>query len=332
MSFLKKNNIVAIGDTVSDIFITLDYAQITCEENLDCKISIPWGQKIPYKNKVQIDGVGNSANASVGISRLGIGVSLLTWLGEDKIGEDCIKVLKNENIDTSLIQQQKNKETNLHFAISYEAERTILVKHENFDYSISNIPKFTKWIYFSSLGEGAISIHDTLYEKLKENKDIKLLFQPGTFQMKAGYKRLKNLYERTNIYVLNKDEARLVLETKETDEKKLLDALQKLGPETVVVTDGPNGVYALNDSKYYYVPMYPDPKPPLERTGAGDAFTSTLFSYLYLGYSFKEALLRAPINSMNVVQHYGAQEGLMTNKEIENWLQKAPKHYKVTDF
>ncbi len=48
--------------------------------------------------------------------------------------------------------------------------------------------------------------------------------------------------------------------------------------------------------------------------------------------STTEALLRAPINSMNVVQYVGAQKGLLTEKELEEWLAKAPEHYKVTEI
>jgi len=40
----------------------------------------------------------------------------------------------------------------------------------------------------------------------------------------------------------------------------------------------------------------------------------------------------APINSMNVVQKVGAQAGLLTEAELENWLKKAPVWYKAERF
>lgn len=76
------------------------------------------------------------------------------------------------------------------------------------------------------------------------------------------------------------------------------------------------------------MPPYPDPAPPFERTGAGDAFSSTFTAALALGKSIEEALLWAPINSMSVVQKIGAQEGLLTPVEIQGWLDKAPEDYK----
>ena len=74
--------------------------------------------------------------------------------------------------------------------------------------------------------------------------------------------------------------------------------------------------------------MYPDPAPPVERTGAGDSFSSTFTTALALGLPVEQALMWGPINSMNVVQYVGAQKGLLTRKKLEEWLAKAPTYYK----
>jgi len=77
------------------------------------------------------------------------------------------------------------------------------------------------------------------------------------------------------------------------------------------------------------MPMYPDPAPPVDRTGAGDSFSSTLTSFLAKGLPVQEALRRAPINSMSVVQYIGAQEGLLSKKKLEQFLENAPADYKA---
>ena len=48
-----------------------------------------------------------------------------------------------------------------------------------------------------------------------------------------------------------------------------------------------------------------------------------------MGLSIPEALRRAPINSMSVVQYTGAQEGLLTKKKLEQFLENAPVDYKA---
>ena len=80
------------------------------------------------------------------------------------------------------------------------------------------------------------------------------------------------------------------------------------------------------------MPLYPDPKPPFERTGAGDAFASTFVASLIKGNTIEGALQWAPINSMSVVQQVGAQKGLLSEEELNELLKKAPDWYKPTRF
>ena len=103
-----------------------------------------------------------------------------------------------------------------------------------------------------------------------------------------------------------------------------------LGPKIVIITDGVNGANTYDGTEMWHMPMYPDPAPPVDRTGAGDSFSSTFTSMLALGMSVPEALARGPINSMNVVQYIGAQEGLLSKDKIEDLLKSAPADYKAT--
>ena len=80
------------------------------------------------------------------------------------------------------------------------------------------------------------------------------------------------------------------------------------------------------------MPLYPDPAPPKERTGAGDAFASTFVAALIKGNNLEGALQWAPINSMSVVQKVGAQAGLLDETELEQFLKKSPDWYKPTQF
>ena len=76
-----------------------------------------------------------------------------------------------------------------------------------------------------------------------------------------------------------------------------------------------------------FLPIYPHT--PFERTGAGDAFVSTLCSCLAMGKTLEEAMTWGPINSMSVVQQVGAQKGLLSKEKIEEFLAKAPESYKL---
>lgn len=322
---------ISIGDVTIDAFITLKDASVHCDiESEACTITMRWGDKIPYKDLTVVPAVGNSANAAVSAVRLGLGTAFISWTGKDRHGEECIEALKNENVDTAMITREEGKKTNYHYVLSYEAERTILVRHEHFTYTLPDIPDDTEWLYVSSVGESAETLHDDIAAWAKKHKKTNLVFQPGTFQMKLGYEQLRELYRNTRLFVCNKQEAQRILKTKETDIRKLLEEMRSRGPDIVSITDGPNGAYAYDGDKIFFVPQYPDIAPPKERTGAGDAYTSTLAAFLAKGHTLKDALLRAPINAMSVVQHIGAQKGLLTEKEIETYLEKAPENYTVS--
>ena len=50
-----------------------------------------------------------------------------------------------------------------------------------------------------------------------------------------------------------------------------------------------------DNETYYFMPIYPDQKPPKERTGCGDAFSTTFASFVLKGMSKVESLSRAPV-------------------------------------
>lgn len=318
-----KYDFIALGDTVTDAFIKLQDATVHCDINDDnCTISMRWGDKIPYSELNVVPGVGNSANAAVSANRLGLSTALITDIGKDAFGEEIIDYFKKENLDTAYVRQHDGIPTNYHFVLSYEAERTILVKHEEYPYAFPEDCAEPKMFYLSSLGDGTEAYHDAIADWLEARPDIMVAFQPGTFQMKLGAEKLARLYKRSNLFFANKEEYQRILKTDERDETKLLQMMHDLGVTTPILTDGRNGAYAREESgEVSHVEMFPDPAPPVERTGAGDAFSSTTAAFVAQGMSLKDAMKRGTVNSAYVVQKIGAQEGLLTKEELEAKLQ-----------
>ncbi|MEX0910172.1 MAG: carbohydrate kinase family protein [Candidatus Paceibacterota bacterium] len=322
---------IALGDIVTDAFIKLkdNQAQVVCDtEGKPCQICMNFGDKIPYDDVVVVPAVGNSPNAAVSASRLGLKSALVTNLGDDSYGKEAIEALEKEGVKTDFVTTHADMKTNYHFVLRYGAERTILVKHEEYPYTLPDIGGPT-WLYLSSLGENSLAFHQIIGDYLNSHPEIKLAFQPGTFQMKLGLDKLKFLYEKAELFFCNKEEAQKILQNKSDDIKTLLQAMHQTGPKISVITDGAKGAYVYDGTDCWHMPIYPDPKPPVDRTGAGDSFASTFTSSLALGLSIPEALKRAPINSMSVVQHIGAQEGLLTRDQLEEYLDQAPTSYQV---
>ncbi|MBX4209169.1 carbohydrate kinase family protein [Candidatus Parcubacteria bacterium] len=327
--FRKRIDFLAIGDMVTDAFIRLKEAHVKdCIDHHTQELCIKFADKIPFESVTVVRAVGNSANAAVAAAKLGLSSALMADVGNDQNGRECVEALKKAGVTTKYISTHKGMETNYHYVLWYGDERTILVKHQEYPYRLAKVAVTPKWVYISSLGGNSYEYHVAIMEWLKANPDIKVAFQPGTFQMSLGAEKLRGLYERADLFFCNKEEAQRISGTTEGDIKKLMEGLRKMGPKTVIVTDGPKGAYTFDGTDAYFMPPYPDPKPPFERTGAGDAFSSTLTAALAMGMSLEEALLWAPINSAAVVQDIGAQRGLLTRAEIEAWLAKAPADYR----
>ncbi len=325
----KDFDFLAIGDVVNDAFIRIKDAKVHCDvDGKKCELALRFGDKVPYEFVEEVKAVGNSANAATSAARLGLSTALVSNVGDDHQGHEVIATLRKNGIDSRFVTMEKDKTTNYHYVLWFEEERTILIKHENFTYNLPDIGN-PKWLYLSSLSENSIEYHKQIAEYLKTHPDIKMAFQPGTFQMRMGSELLGDLYARSDIFFCNVDEARKILnKPDEQDVKNLLRAMRGEGPNVIVITDGPRGAYAFDGHEGFFMPPYPDVKPPYERTGAGDAFASTFTSAVALGRSLFDAFLWAPVNSMSVVQQVGAQKGLLTQSEILAYLAKAPESYK----
>lgn len=326
-------DVISIGDIVTDAFIKLFEDKAVTYENEDGKwLAMPFATKIPFDHVEVIEAVGNSANAAVAFSRLGLNSALAANIGGDQHGKDMVAALEKQKVDTRFVRVNPDKSSNYHYVLWYKEERTILIKHEEYDYHWPHLrPNETpKWVYFSSISEHALEYHDQVADWLDQNPEVKLAFQPGTFQMAAGTDRLQRIYARTEVLVLNREEAVNVSHGNYDDLHDLFNRLHALGAKIVVITDGPAGAYASDGQNRFQMPLYPDPAPPVERTGAGDAFASTFVASIIKGNNIEGALQWAPINSMNVVQKVGAQAGLLTEHELEDLLRKSPDWYKPT--
>lgn len=332
----KKLDVLCIGDVVTDAFIKLlDDRAVTYDNENGKWLAMPFGTKIPFDHAEVIEAVGNASNAAVSFERLGLESGLVSNVGSDQAGRDIIQSLHAKGVDTRFVHINKDKVSNYHYVLWYKEERTILIKHEEYVYEW---PRFRpadipRWVYFSSISKDALeSYHDHVMDWLDENPDVKLAFQPGTFQMEAGVERLRRLYGRAEVVVLNREEAVYVSGGNYDDIHDLFNRFHQLGTKIVVITDGPAGAYASDGENRFRMPLYPDPAAPVERTGAGDAFASTFVAAIMKGNTIEGALQWAPINSMNVVQHVGAQAGLLTEPELSELLKIAPEWYKPERF
>jgi len=317
MIFKNKNiDLLAIGDIAVDDFIKIKDVEEKCDTAGHCQLCFRYADKIPYEFSEICYATGNSANISVSTSRLGLKTEFISYLGDDDYGKKSLQILKKEKVGTKYIKILKGLATNYHYILWSSFERTILVNHVEYPYSFPKKLPTPKWVYLSSLAKNSEKYHEEILNYLLVNPEIKLAFQPGTFQMKLGIEKLKDIYKRAEVFLCNKEEFQRILGIEEKDNLVLMKKMYEFGPKIIVLTDGVNGSFAFDGKNAWHMKAFVQDS--YERTGAGDAFSSAFISALFYGKKIEEALIWGSINAEFVVSKIGPQKGLLTKKEIEN--------------
>lgn len=339
--FNNGYDIITIGDIAVDAFIRLGHGeQKQVRESINPitghrELGLAFGEKIPYEESIEVYAVGNSGNVAVACSRLGMKTAIISNVGNDLYGQKSIEKFKIEGVENEFVKINSGRKTNYHYILWYKDDRTILTKHEQYTYSLPPTLD-TKWLYLSSLSENSTEFHKEIEKYLDSHPDVKLIFQPGTYQLKMGKDTLHKIYARSELFFCNLEEAENILnleivktsssmQERSLNIKRLLLELCALGIKLPVITDGPSGAYVLIEGELYRMPIYNDITKPVERNGAGDAFSATFSACHIRGMGTEDCLKWASVNGMNVCQHIGSHEGLLRSAEIEGFLSKAPK-------
>jgi len=325
-------DLLTIGDATVDVFMTPLETETICElDKKECKICFSYGDKIPVRDLEFTIG-GNAANNAVGASRLGLKSAIVLTLGGDTVGDLIIERLIKEKVDTSFVSRQSASSSNYSTIINYSGERTIFTYHapRSYEFPVS-LPK-TPWVYLTSMGETFKPFYNHFLDWLKKNPEVKLAFNPGTWQMKAGLEGIKEVLSLSQILYVNREEAEKLTNFPDSHgkEKELLTLVSKLGPKISIVTDGPEGSLAYDGQKFIKCGIYP--QEVTERTGAGDSFGSGMLAALIKGKTLEEALIWGTINSASVVSFVGAQKGLLKEDEMQEWMERGKDKVLVSEF
>jgi len=317
-------DIITVGSSTVDVFARTEFIEeikIRSKKEVTNLLAYPIGSKILVKELNFTTG-GGGTNTAVSFARLGDKVAWLGVLGDDENANFIIRDLKKENVD---VLAYKEKGTSGYSVIldSLEHDRTILAyKGVNncFSYNKVNLKKLkAKWFYFSSMMGDAF---DSLVKlaKFAEKNKIKISFNTSEYLAKKGANYLKEILKRTDIFILNYEEAGHIIPNH--DIKARLEGLHKLGPKIVVITNGHKDVNCY-DGNFLYIGKPHDVK-VVETTGAGDAFASSFLAGMIKKNSIEFAIKLGIINSESVISHHGAKTKLLRWNEALSMLKKSP--------
>ncbi|MCH8329425.1 MAG: carbohydrate kinase family protein [Nanoarchaeota archaeon] len=316
-------DIITVGSATVDVFARTELCEMLHDKNNKECIAYPLGSKLLIE-RLNITVGGGGTNTAVALVRLGHKVAFLGKIGLGHNSERVIKKLKKEKVDTSLIARSKNERTGFSIILdSKNHDRTVLAfkgSNNNLKPSEVNFKKLkTKWFYFSSMMETSFKTLNKIADYANKN-NIKIAFNISSYLARKGKSYLKNILKKTNILILNKEEA-CILAGKDKI-KNLLKKLSKLGPEIVAITDGKNGIYVYENNQIYY--GKPHNIKIVETTGAGDAFASSFLSGIIKKNNIEFAIKLGMTNAESVIQHHGAKEKLLTYNEALKIMKKKP--------
>ncbi|MCK5604060.1 carbohydrate kinase family protein [Candidatus Pacearchaeota archaeon] len=348
---MKKQKIFTIGGATFDMFIKAhDHSIMRLKDQESSKSFIC----LDYGGKVKIDEVretfgGGATNTGVGFSRMGFDVCTVAKVGAD-YGDKVIANLARENVDVRYIRNTTRDKTAFSTILNtFEGDRTVLAYAGANQYlNAKDLPleeiENADWIFLNHLAKIDSQIPAEILKILKKNPHIKFAWNPGKEQLEQGIKKWKALLDRTEILFVNKEEASLFARTpyqpagiKKDDPKFHVHVSKAFLPpyaddvseimyqffsrtavKNVVITDGRNGAQASDRKRLYFCPVVTHKR--VDTLGAGDAFSTGFTSAIVLGEDLKEALKFGTVNAHSVVSFFGAQEGLLSPKEITKKL------------
>ncbi len=321
----KKRNpdLIAIGESLRDVFYFIHDATVSCSIHKDtCLLCLEYADKIPVQKIIKVPAAGNSANAAVGASRLGLTSALVSWIGDDRSGRHIREALEKEKVEHKYIFTDKKHPTSESTLVIFRGEKTQLVHFEKRDYKLPKLPP-TKCIYYSAMGKDHKKMDRLLVAELKKRPKVFFAFQPGTTHVRDGLKGVLPLIARSDLFILNKDEAEYLLKDGERTMCNLLQAFTHYGAKTVIITDGKNGADAWDGKEHWHMPIF-DGK-PIETTGAGDSFATAATVAHLRHLKLPEALRWGTANGWSVIHEVGPQAGLLDRAGMKRTLRKFAK-------
>ncbi|MBN2367816.1 carbohydrate kinase family protein [Candidatus Woesearchaeota archaeon] len=319
-------DVITVGSSTIDVFarVESELIKIKTIHHEHELIAYPCGSKILIKSLDFLTG-GGGTNTAVALSKLGLKVAYLGKTGHGSNSNLIIKKLEDEKVEFIGVKSSDHHSGYSIILDSLEGDRTILAykgSNNYLDYNEINLKKLkTKWFYFSSMVDKSFETIEKLAVFAKEN-DIKIAFNPSNYLADKGYLFLKEILARTDVLILNKEEAILLGGKLEIND--LIKRLMELGPKQVLITDGKRGAYSIHNNNLLHV--LPNDIKPIETTGAGDAFASTFLAGIIKDKTVHESMQMALKNAESVIMHPGAKNGLLTYKELMAELKKnSPK-------
>lgn len=344
-----------IGSATSDIFLLYqgtDVLDIHQKENVRSYMLLEKGVKVDIP-KIQVGPGGGATNVAVGLSRLGISVTPFFKTGDDEAGKMIRSTLEQENITTQFCPLDTQYDTAFTIIIpSLEKDHAALCyRSANLYQSMQQFPlsllKELDLLFIGPLSGASKEMLQPLVDAAY-NEGVPIACNPGLSQLTEKTVPFIEALKKIDTVIVNTRESGFLMQRLlEEPESPLFvtsssapHLLQEYvhfgsryftinevartildhGPQTLVITNGSEGVYVITKEKIYFHPSIPSS--PVSSLGAGDAFSSAFLGARLQERSIQEALRYGVMNATSVLSYPDAQKGLLRSSTLQEQSQK----------
>ena len=314
-------DVITIGSATRDVFLRAEGFELRqhADSPTGTEQCFPLGSKIEIKEITFTTG-GGGTNAAVTFVRQGLKTACIGSVAEDINGREIIEELKKEKIETKFFQKTALGYTAYSVIFIHpNAERTILSykgEGQNLNAEKTLFKKIkTKWLFLNSLGGNYKLLEKAVFWAKKNS--VKIASNPGGKELAHGLEKLKVLLENSDIIIMNQEEAARLVGVSYEKESEIFQTTDKVVKGIFVMTKGHEGV-VVSDGKNIYKAGVPD-SPVVERTGAGDAFSSGFVSEFIRSNDTVKAIQFATVNASSVVAKVGSKAGILKKGDWRPW-------------
>lgn len=312
---VNSYDVITFGSATWDIYLSpTNFCIIPSDKFISGKaVAFNLGSKVNLEH-TQCSLGGGGVNTAFTFKNQGFKVAYLGCLGNDSLGREIIARLKKNKIGTKLIQTTLKASTNCSIVFNIEGEdRTIMVYRGASEYLSKINFKKAKWYYLAPLSGKIANLTQDIID-YAHKKNIQIAFNPGNSQLNLSKEVLQKMINKTNVLILNQEEAAILTENNFNDEDKIIEDLKKIHKRITVMTKGEKGVVVLDKGKIYSRDALPTKV--IDKTGAGDAFGAGFVSSLIKDSNIKKAIELGVKNSASCITKQGATNGLLTKDNL----------------
>jgi ribokinase len=251
---------------------------------------------------------GKGANQAVAASRLGAEVYMVGCVGTDRYGEEIVKNLQQNGVNTDFVEVINGESGTAHIVIAEDDNSIIVVQGANRHVTPELVSRAGEVLSESDmvLIQQEIPVETVRYvSRLCKKLNVPLMLNPA-----PARKTEQEVIEAARFLTPNEHEASLLF-----DGMGIQEAIRKY-PGKLFVTQGMQGVRYFDGKKEVVVPSYP--VTVVDTTGAGDTFNAAFAVALSEGKGIEKSLQFANKAASISVSKFGAQGGMPTREEVGN--------------